>query len=135
MSAYRILSMLDEKYYRIITKILNENLCKSKFNYEMILNQSYYLYGNYVKKTNLAKFVGYLKKWKFIEYKQGANYPFTLTRLIPYSLVGVICKNKYLTDKEREDIVQEHYMMQRRGKILKLRERVIKIKENETVIL
>lgn len=116
--------MLDEKYYRIITKILNENLCDKRFNYQMVMDISYYHYQNYVKKTNLSKFVSYLKKWKFMEYHQGGKYPFTVTRLIPYSLVQELCKNRYLTPKEREEIVQEHYRMQRRGKVLKIKEKI-----------
>lgn len=120
-----MLAEIDSKYYRIIIEILNEDFSHRSFNYDMILGYSYYLHGNYMKKSNLTKLVKSLKRWKFIDYKQGGQQPFKLIRPIPYSIISVLCKNGvFLTDKQREEIVQEHYIMERKDKLLKLKERI-----------
>ncbi len=33
--------MLDERYYKIISKIINEDLHNKKFNYKLIMDYSY----------------------------------------------------------------------------------------------
>jgi hypothetical protein len=117
--------MLYSQYYIIISRILNENLSRQKFNYQMVMDQSYYLYQNYVKKSNLEKYFGHLKKWGFISYRQGGKYPFTLKMQIPLSLVDELCRNRYYTDEEREEILKQHcVVLSRKDKILKLKERI-----------
>ena len=116
--------MLDKKYYIIISKVLN-NLAVKKFNYQIIMDHSYYIYHNYVKKSNLEKFVRFLKKWGFIDYSQGGRYPFSLKMKIPLTLVEEICRNKYYTNEERKEIIKQHsIVLQRKDKIIKLKERI-----------
>lgn len=117
--------MLDKKYYIIIAKILNESLSRQKFNYQRIMDYSYYIYSNYVKKSNLEKFIGFLKKWGFVEYNQGGKYPFTLKMEIPLTLVDEICHNRYYTDEQRKELIIQHsIVLSRKDKILKLKERI-----------
>jgi hypothetical protein len=114
--------MLDKKYYVIITKIMNETMSRQRFNYKMVMDISYYIYQNYVKKSNLEKFMSYLKKWGFVEYNQGGKYPFTLKMQIPLSIVEELCYNKYYTNEQRAEILKQHcVVLFRRDKVLKLK--------------
>ena len=116
--------MLDAKYYIIVSKILN-NLSHQKFNYQIILDHSYYIYQNYIKKSNLEKYVKLLKKWKFMEYNQGGKYPFRLITKIPLTLVDEICHNRYYTDDQRKELIKQHsIVLMRKDKILKLKEKI-----------
>ena len=117
--------MLYSQYYIIISRILNENLSRQKFNYQMVMDYSYYIHSNYVKKSNLEKFFGHLKKWGFIEYRQGGKYPFTLKMEIPLTLVDELCHNHYYTDEQRIELIKQHsVVLTRKDKILKLKERL-----------
>lgn len=118
-------TMLDKKYYIIIAKILNENLNHQKFNYQMVMDHSYYIYHNYVKKSNLEKFFSYLKKWGFVKYQKGGQQPFSLNYQIPLTIVEELCYNKYYTNEQRAEILKQHcVVLSRKDKILKLKERI-----------
>jgi hypothetical protein len=116
--------MLNKKYYLIISKILNDNFKQQKFNYGVIYNYSHNQYSNYVKKCNLKLFFSYLKKWRFVEYKRGGKYPFSLKMEIPLTLVDEICQNKIYTNEQRIEILKQHYV------VLMRKNKIIKIKEN-----
>ncbi len=117
--------MLYSQYYIIISKILNENLSRQNFNYQMVMDYSYYIHSNYVKKTNLEKYFKFLKTWGFVEYRQGGRYPFTMNMEIPLTLVDEICKNKYYTDEQRIELIKQHsVVLTRKDKILKLKEKI-----------
>jgi hypothetical protein len=89
------------------------------------MDHSYYIYSNYVKKSNLETYFSYLKKWGFIEYKQGGKYPFTLKMEIPLTLVEEMCRNKYYTDEERIKLIKQHsVVLMRKDKILKLKGKI-----------
>jgi hypothetical protein len=91
----------------------------------MIMDYSRYIHNSYIKKSNLEKYFGFLKKWGFIEYHQGGKHPFTLKMQIPLTLVDEICHNRYYTDEERTEILKQHcVVLSRKDKILKLKERI-----------
>ena len=117
--------MLYTQYYIIIAKVLNENLSRQNFNYKMVMDYSYYIHYNYIKKSNLEKFVRFLKIWGFVEYRQGGKYPFSLKFQIPITLVDEICRNRYYTDEQRIELIKQHsVVLTRKDKILKLKERL-----------
>jgi hypothetical protein len=117
--------MLDEKYYKIISKIINEDLHNTKFNYKSIMDYSYNKYNNRVKLINLKIFIGYLKNWGFVEYKRGGKYPFYLTQEIPLTLVGFICKGLDDDKVIMKELIREHSIpINRKDKIKKLKEKI-----------